>query len=367
MSMTPAIYIAGPYVFYRRGYTALAAMRMAAEARGFSVTLPNDTELKLDHQDLQKNGDEIFKNCADSMNRSNAIICDLEFYRGFEPDGGSVYEIGMAYAKGARCYGFSRDLRPMVMKDPTTVLDAQTTRDTAGRPYPYANLPFCPSLVATTHLVQGDFYAALSSLEWDINYESARMATSGSDSESASLGLQDSSSESGQGQPTVYLAGPERYDADATEYYSAMKSLGHELGLRVLTPADDAHGVRRIHSSDPYVQAGNDFARWEKNIRDCDAVVANLSDFHGREPNSDTAFECGMAFQLGKRLFGHMDDTRVMLERISHLGEKEEYRDQAGSVVENFDYPLNIMFASSMPIYEGGAETAIRQAAEALL
>lgn len=373
MSEVPSVYIAGPYVFYERGYTALDSMRFATEARGFKVSLPNDTVLSLDHEDLQKNGDVIFWNCADSMNASDTIICDLEFYRGFEPDGGSVYEIGMAYAKGARCYGFTRDLRNMVVKDPTNVVDGDTVRDAQGREYPYSDLPFCPSIVATTTLVEGDFADALDRLEWDFNRERVLEGAGGGSgvaaggaSGVAAGGVPGVAAGEG-GRPRVYLAGPERYDTDRTEFYGRMRALGDELGLDVVSPLDDAAGVERIASEDPYKQAGNDFARWDKHVRGCDAIVANLSDYHGREPNSDTAFECGIGFQLGKKLFGYMDDTRIMLERIAHLGPEKEFRDQAGSVVENFNYPLNIMFASSMPIFEGDAAAALRAAAKVLV
>ena len=365
MTTPPAVYIAGPYVFYRRGYTQLDAFRYATEARGFTVTLPNDTVLKLDHEDLRLNGDAIFENCAVSMDRSDTIICDLAFYRGFEPDGGSVYEIGMAYAKGARLYGFTRDLRDMVEKGPTTALVNGEVEDVEGNPYAYWDLPFCPSLVATTKLIEGDFYDALDALEQD--YARERVAQGrgqGTKDEAAAAEVSAASNESS---PRVYVAGPERYAKDAERSFTRLKELGRSLGLNVLTPLDDAKGVTRIESDDPYVQAGNDFARWEANLRSADMVVANLSDYHGREPNSDTAFECGMAFQLGIPMIGCMDDTRIMLERIAHRGPDDEYRDQAGSVVENFNYPLNIMFASSMPIYEGDLEDALRHAAEAMI
>lgn len=381
MTATPTVYIAGPYVFYRRGYTMLDAMRRATEALGYGVSLPNDKELALDRDDLRSNADTIFANCAESMNVSDAIVCDLEFYRGFEPDGGSVYELGMAYARGIRCYGFTRDLRAMAVKDPTSVLDGTVVRDSEGRPYPYADLPFCPSIVGAVTLVEGDYYDALAVLQRDVNWArveaglhagTARSPRSGSVGDDVVPGAREDASdareggEPGAGRPRVYLAGPERYHPDAAWFYERMVVLGAELGLDVVTPLDDAPGVERAESPDPYTRAGNDFARWQAHVRGCDAVVAGLDDYHGREPNSDTSFECGTAFQLGKRLFGYMEDARPMRERIANLGPEGEYRDQAGSNVENFDYPINLMFASSMPIYEGGAERGLREAAAIL-
>src|SRR5699024_7853848 len=94
------IYIAGPMCFYADGYPRWYVMRDRAKVKGFAVSMPNDKELKLDHEDLRKNADTIFENCCDCMNASTAILCNLEFYRGADVDGGSLYEVGMAYAKG---------------------------------------------------------------------------------------------------------------------------------------------------------------------------------------------------------------------------------------------------------------------------
>ena len=71
-----------------------------------------------------------------------------------------------------------------------------------------------------------------------------------------------------------------------------------------------------------------------------------------------------MAFQLGKQLYGYMDDARPVKYRIPHLGEDREYRDMSGCNVEDFDYPLNLMFGCSMKIFEGTFEAVIERVAE---
>ena len=55
-----------------------------------------------------------------------------------------------------------------------------------------------------------------------------------------------------------------------------------------------------------------------------------------------------------------------MIDRIPNLGPAHEYRDACGCNAENFDYPINLMFSASMPIYEGGFENALRNAAAAI-
>ena len=74
-----------------------------------------------------------------------------------------------------------------------------------------------------------------------------------------------------------------------------------------------------------------------------------------------------MGFQLGKKLYGYMDNASPMIEKIPHLGVDKEYRDHTGSNVENFNYPCNLMFSCSMKIFEGDFEKIIAEVAEDLL
>ena len=47
-----------------------------------------------------------------------------------------------------------------------------------------------------------------------------------------------------------------------------------------------------------------------------DYVVANVNCFRGGEPDSGTCFEIGYAYALGKKIYGYLDDTRTMMEKI---------------------------------------------------
>lgn len=95
-------------------------------------------------------------------------------------------------------------------------------------------------------------------------------------------------------------------------------------------------------------------------------MLANLNDFHGWEPDSDTAFECGLGYILGKKLYGYMDNNCKMIDRVPNFGEAHEFRDQCGCNAENFDYPINCMFAGSMPILGGKLEEVLKEVAEDL-
>lgn len=357
-----SIYIAGPECFYPNGYDLWDAMGKKAEYFGFGVVMPTKNELRLDHGDLRKNADEIFRNCAEAMNGATAIIADLEQFRGSEPDGGSLFEIGMAYARGLRCYGFTRDKRDMLLKHQDVVLRDGRVYDREGRFLPYRDIPFCPSLIGSCKLIEGDFDDCLKLLMLDIDEErkaKAKRQTPAVD-HSASVTLEK------KDRPVAYLAGPERFDADAAERYARMKELCARHGILAVTPLDDAPGVSAVESDDPYTRAYHTFDRCQQHIRNCDILIADLNDFHGYEPNSDISFECGFAWQLGKKCFGHMNDASRMRDRIPNLGPAADHLDYYGFIVENFNYPINLMFSSSMPIFEGNFAAIMEKIAQQL-
>lgn len=355
------IYIAGPMCFYQDGYPRWYAMRDRAKVKGFGVTMPTDAELDLTHEDRRKNADTIFADCVRCMGNSTAILCNLEFYRGADVDGGSIYEVGMAYAKGTRCYGYTRDKRPMAWKYQGSVLRGGVPYDRKGRPLPYWDLPFSPNVVGSMKIVEGDFDDCLKAFELDTEELRKRAAFPPVPSPQpvAEPSRRD-------GRPVVYLAGPERFEADALEQYREMKALGDRLGLRVIVPTDAAGALPETPADDPYTRAYQTFWRQQQHVRDCDILIANLNDFHGWEPDSDTAFECGMAFGLGKKLYGFLDSGARMIDRIPNLGPEKEYRDICGCNAENFDYPINLMFASSMTLLQGTFANALERAAREL-
>ena len=156
------------------------------------------------------------------MEASTAILCNLEFYRGADVDGGSLYEVGMAYAKGARCYGYTRDKRPMVWKYQGGELRDGIVYDRKGRPLPYADLPFSPNVMGAMKIVEGDFDDCLQVFALDTEELRKRGELPAPPVPAAPRR---------GGLPVLYLAGPERYDPDCLEQYDRMKALCREAGV----------------------------------------------------------------------------------------------------------------------------------------
>ncbi len=352
-----SIYIAGPMCFCTNGYDLWWSMRKKAEYYGFGVTMPNDNPLFLENEDLRKNADTIFKNCAVSMNSATTIIADLELFRGSEPDGGTVFEIGMAYARGMRCYGFTRDKRDMVFKHQGAKLKDGLIYDFEGRVLAYNDLPFAPNLIGSCKIIEGSFDTCLKLLMLDIDEERKVYG------KPLSNEYRLNNSTKTQTDPLVYLAGPERYDEDAAAKYVSMKKICKAYKLEAVTPMD-CYADIKTGGDDALSVAYSKFLTNVRHVLDCDILIANLSDFHGLEPNSDTAFECGMGYQLGKICLGYMDDTRIMRDKVPHYGETARFKDMCDYDVENFNYPINLMFASSMPIFENNFEAVAAEAAK---
>lgn len=356
-----ALYIAGPECFYTYGYDALAAMKARAMALGFGVTLPNTDPLDLDNPDLQKRADSIFQNLKEVMLNTTAIVADLEAYRGAEPDSGTIYEIGMAYAKGAKCYGYTRDKRSFGTKNINSYLKNGQVTDELGNCEMYQTLPFSPAIIGSTKIIEGDFDDCLKMIITDLEEaqkESAKRAEYTDHSADRAVVKKE--------KPIVYLSGVERYRKDAEEIFRKRKQICEQYGFEVYTPMEWAKGVKEIETDSPYIWAYNKFDNYQQHVRNCDIIIADLNDYRGCEVCNEVGFECGMAFQLGKKLYGYQDNTSSLVEKLPHLGEEKEFRDHTGSNVENFGYPVNLMFGSSMTIFEGKFEEIIGQVAEDL-
>jgi nucleoside 2-deoxyribosyltransferase len=346
------LYIAGPECFYIRGYDLWWAQRKLAEYYGIPVVLPTSTCLKLDQDDLRLNAKEIFDDLVVQVEKTTAIIADLEFFRGCEADGGTLFEMGWIWSKGGRIYGYTRDMRIMAVKNQAARLVNQTIIDQTGGPHPYVDLPFCPSVVASAKLVEGDFNDALKFYLADLDETRKGNVQLRKELVKVDFPQEDYGKR-------VFLSLGQRYRNGSEMLFKEAKALCEAHGYIGISPLDEIEGFDFPDSEDPYTRASFSFIRSMSLLNTCGSFVADLSDFHGWEPNNDVSFECGVAYGLGKKCIGFLPDARKMRDRIPHFGEKLDNRDWCGNSVENFDYPINLMFSCSMPIVEGGLGEAV--------
>jgi nucleoside 2-deoxyribosyltransferase len=163
----------------------------------------------------------------------------------------------------------------------------------------------------------------------------------------------------------IYLAGFDVFYPDAVDRAAAMKRLCAQYGFIGRFPADvsiDPTGLS------PAQLATAIFHRDADLVRECDIVAANLHPFRGAEPDSGTSFELGLAYGLGKALYGYAPGG-TMAERISAhhgpvvTGADGRTVDTDGMTVENFGSPINLMLSVPATIVVGGLEECLRQIA----
>lgn len=99
------IYIAGFDVFAPDAVRRGSKMKMICAEHGFIGLYPLDNEA----EDVQA----IFRgNCA-LIDQADLVIANMNPFRGDEPDSGTAFEVGYAFAKGKRVILYLDDARPM--------------------------------------------------------------------------------------------------------------------------------------------------------------------------------------------------------------------------------------------------------------
>jgi nucleoside 2-deoxyribosyltransferase len=162
---------------------------------------------------------------------------------------------------------------------------------------------------------------------------------------------------------TIYLAGFDVFYPDAVARAEKMKELCAAYGFEGRFPADvsiDPTGLT------PAELAAAIFRRDAQLVQECDIIAANLYPFRGAEPDSGTCFEMGLAYGLGKTLYGYAP-AGTMAERIAEhhapVVQTPDGRmvDSNGMTVENFGSPVNLMISVPATIVFGTLEDCLRR------
>jgi nucleoside 2-deoxyribosyltransferase len=161
----------------------------------------------------------------------------------------------------------------------------------------------------------------------------------------------------------IYLAGFDVFYPDAVERAERMKALCDEAGFIGRFPADISIDLTGLTPSE---LAAAIFQRDAGLVAECDIVAANLHPFRGAEPDSGTCFEVGLAYGLGKELYGYAPGG-TMAERITQFHAPVRTLDDGrivdgdGFTVEKFGSPINLMISVPSTIVEGDFEACLRR------
>ncbi|CCW65044.1 unnamed protein product [Phytomonas sp. EM1] len=133
----------------------------------------------------------------------------------------------------------------------------------------------------------------------------------------------------------IYIAGPAVFFPDqGASYYNKVSDLLKAKQVIPLIPIDNkVVGALNIRNANIDM------------IKECDAIIADLSPFRSYEPDCGTAFEVGYAAALGKQLIVFTSDLRSMPEKYGST------KDSDGLTVEDFSLPFNLMLSDGNPIF----------------
>jgi len=145
----------------------------------------------------------------------------------------------------------------------------------------------------------------------------------------------------------IYIAGPDVFEKDSIEIGKKLVSLCAEYGYVGLYPLDNVVDF----SQSKHKIAKDIYEANIKMIQEADIVIANLSSFRGKEADSGTVWECGYAHALAKDVYGYLDRDGDYIDQFksSEKFKQDGYEsDEKGRLIEDFEYPLNLMLACSL-------------------
>ncbi|MFT7004020.1 MAG: nucleoside 2-deoxyribosyltransferase [Sulfurimonas sp.] len=162
----------------------------------------------------------------------------------------------------------------------------------------------------------------------------------------------------------IYIAGPDVFEQNSIEIGQKYSNLCKEYGHVGLYPLDNIVDFEQAKQK----IAQDIFYANVKLIKEADIVIANLNAFRGKEADSGTVWECGFASALGKKVYAYMTNTSDYLQRFDDANNLDNglYVDSEGKIIEDFDYPINLMIACSTEIIEGEFKDALEHIKESI-
>lgn len=149
------LYLAGPDVFRPDLAQWAAEARATCAAAGHEALLP----LAPPGADAA----EIYRGNLELIARADAVLANLNPFRGQEPDSGTCVEVGYALGLGKPVIGYARELRPLRERLDATRDDGRW-RDSAGMAVEDFGLPLNLMLAVPLRLAAGGLAQALALL-----------------------------------------------------------------------------------------------------------------------------------------------------------------------------------------------------------
>ena len=176
MNKKPVVYIAGPECFMPDGDEKARQALALCEKYGFegiSPALGHPLGKEIDFsQGKQSAAKQIFYNNINYINNCDLVIANVNNFRGWEPDGGTCFELGYAYTQGKKLYGFMADTRPCYEKYIGNIhYDAPFWRDDNGA---FFESGACNLMISgPAQIIEGTFEDAIKQAAKDFGLQEA--------------------------------------------------------------------------------------------------------------------------------------------------------------------------------------------------
>lgn len=114
----PRIYLAGPDVFYQDALEVGIKKKKICETMGFEGIFPLDSVMSKTSTTKFDISKEIFDNNINLINSCDVIFANLTPFRGVSADVGTTFEIGYAFGRNMKVFGYSNS--PLNLYERTT-------------------------------------------------------------------------------------------------------------------------------------------------------------------------------------------------------------------------------------------------------
>ena len=152
------LYLAGPDVFRPDAASWAGRVRELCRTAGHEALIPQD-------DDIPATAAAIYRSNLQRIAAADAVLANLNPFRGDEPDSGTCVEIGYALALGKTVIAYADDLRPLRERLRAGGPGADGRwRDAAGHSVEDFGLPLNLMLAVPLPLVQGGVAEALHEL-----------------------------------------------------------------------------------------------------------------------------------------------------------------------------------------------------------
>lgn len=103
------IYLAGPDVFRPDAAEHGRKLVQLCAGHGFEGVFPLDDSLVGDRRSQQELATHVYRENVARIESCDAVLANLDFFRGLEPDSGTCFEVGYAIARGKVVVGYIPD------------------------------------------------------------------------------------------------------------------------------------------------------------------------------------------------------------------------------------------------------------------